>query len=80
MPMLTRALPGRFHPEALLAGAREVGGVMAVMAPTGAGDGAGVESIIAAAKSIKVPPTEAPNDHTVLAAFNRLSKTVVLNP
>ena len=40
---------------ALLAGAREVGGVMAVMAPTGAGDGAGVESIIAASTSIKVP-------------------------
>jgi acetyltransferase len=40
---------------ALLAGAREVGGVMAVMAPTGAGDGAGVESIIAAAKTIKLP-------------------------
>ncbi len=40
---------------ALLAGAREVGGVMAVLAPTGAGDGAGVESIIAAAKTIKLP-------------------------
>ena len=40
---------------ALLAGAREVGGVMAVMAPTGAGDGAGVQSIIAAAKTIKLP-------------------------
>ena len=40
---------------ALLAGAREVGGVMAVMAPTGPGDGAGVAAIIAAAHSIKVP-------------------------
>ncbi len=40
---------------ALLAGAREVGGVLIVHAPAGDADAAGMEAIAAAAKAIKVP-------------------------
>ena len=40
---------------ALLAGAKEVGGIIVVHAPTGAGDEAGIAAIVAAASSVKVP-------------------------
>ena len=39
---------------AMLAGAREVGGILAVLAPTGPGDAAGVEALVAAPRS-RVP-------------------------
>lgn len=39
----------------MLAGAPEVGGVVAVLAPTGEGDGAAVEALGAAAKVMRVP-------------------------
>jgi acetyltransferase len=40
---------------ALLAGAREVGGILIVHAPVGEADGAGIAAIAAAAKAIRVP-------------------------
>ncbi len=40
---------------ALLSGAKEVGGVLVVHAPTGEGDEAGIMALAAAAKSIKAP-------------------------
>ena len=40
---------------ALLSGAREVGGVLCVHAPTGEGDDSAIAALVAAAKSIKAP-------------------------
>jgi acetyltransferase len=55
----------------LLAGAREVGGVLVVHAPTGAADEAGVNAIAAAAGTVKVPLLVAAMGETTGAAHRR---------
>jgi acetyltransferase len=57
---------------ALLAGAREVGGVLIVHAPTGDTDGAGIAAIAAAASGIKVPLLVCVMGETTGAAHRRL--------
>lgn len=57
---------------ALLSGAREVGGVMIVHAPTGEGDGAGIAAIAAASRGMKVPLLVCVMGETTGAGHRRL--------
>ena len=56
---------------ALLSGAKEVGGVLAVFAPTGDHDDSGIAALAAAAKSIKAPLLACVMGETTGAAFRR---------
>jgi len=56
---------------ALLSGAKEVGGVLAVFAPTGDSDDAAIAALAAAAKSIKAPLLACVMGETTGAAFRR---------
>jgi acetyltransferase len=56
---------------ALLAGAREVGGVLIVHAPTGAGDDVAMRAITASAKAIRVPMLVCAMGETTGAAHRR---------
>ncbi len=51
----SRHPPGSPRPAALLAGAREVGGVLVVHAPTGPADPAGIAALAATPKSLHLP-------------------------
>ena len=55
----------------MLAGAREVGGVLAVHAPTGPADAAGMEAIAAAARATRVPLLVCAMGETTGAAHRR---------
>ncbi len=57
---------------ALLSGAREVGGVLVVHAPTGEGDEAGIMALAAASKSLKAPVLACVMGETTGAAHRRL--------
>ena len=56
---------------ALLSGAKEVGGVLVVHAPTGEVDGAGIEALAACAKSIRAPLLVCVMGETTAAAHRR---------
>ena len=56
----------------MLSGAPEVGGVVAVLAPTGEGDAAAVEALAAAAKAMRAPLLAAVLGETTAAAHRRL--------
>jgi acetyltransferase len=55
----------------MLSGAAEVGGVVAVLAPIGEGDGAAAEALAAAAKTMRVPLIAAILGQTTVAAHRR---------
>ncbi len=55
----------------MLSGAPEVGGVVAVLAPTGEGDAAAVEALAAAAKTMRAPLLTAVLGETTAAAHRR---------
>lgn len=57
---------------AMLAGAREVGGVLVVHAPSGKVDDAGIEALAAAADTMKVPLLACVMGETTAAAHRRL--------
>jgi acetyltransferase len=56
---------------AMLSGAPEVGGVVAVLAPTGEGDAAAAEALAAAAKAMRVPLLAAVLGQTTAAAHRQ---------
>ena len=56
----------------LLSGAKEVGGVLVVHAPTGPADDAGIQAIAAAASTVKVPLLVAAMGETTGAAHRRI--------